>query len=254
MTRALAALVPAAVVSLASLASLTIASTASAQDLNAPPPMSTQPPAATYSTTSDESQDSGLGLEWVYLNADAGFAFANMASFSESNLAIQQTSSAGGAFGVGAGVRLLFFTVGARARDLQLSNFNLWELDGEAAFHIRIWRIDPYFGVRGGYAFVGSLSSDAVSTANNNTSDVTVHGFNAGAMFGIDVYLSSLFSIGGEANAELIYLKRPPVALPSGVTQADVAMLPAAQQQLYEQSGSSAGLGIIATLHLGLHF
>ena len=61
-----------------------------------------------------------------------------------------------------AGVRLLFFTLGARARDLQLSGFNLWELDGEAAFHIRIWRIDPYFGVRGGYAFVGSLGSGAV--------------------------------------------------------------------------------------------
>ncbi len=30
----------------------------------------------------DESQDSGLGLEWVYLNADAGFAYTGMQSVS----------------------------------------------------------------------------------------------------------------------------------------------------------------------------
>jgi hypothetical protein len=246
MTRALAAVLPAIL-----LGATTLASTASAQDLNAPPPMSTAPPPATYSSTSDESQDSGLGLEWVYLNADAGFAYAKMASFSQTNLALQQTKSAGGAFGIGAGVRLLFFTLGVRARDLQLSDFNLWELDAEAAFHIRIWRIDPYFGVRGGYAFVGTLNSSAVDA---NSSDVSVHGFNVGPMFGIDVYLSKLVSIGGEANAELIYLKRPPVALPSGVTPQDVSMLSPAQQELYNQSGSSFGLGVVATAHLGLHF
>jgi hypothetical protein len=251
MTRALAAAVPAALV-------LFAASAASAQDLNAPPPMSTTPTpssAGTSTNTSDESQDSGLGLEWVYLNADAGFGYTNMASFSQSNLAIQQTSSAGGAFAVGAGVRLLFFTLGVRARDLQLTDYNLWELDGEAAFHIRIWRIDPYFGVRGGYAFVGSLGSGAVSTASgSSSSDVAVHGLNLGPMFGIDVYLSSLFSLGAEANAEFLYLKRPPVALPAGVTSADVSMLPPAQQELYQQSGSSAGFGAVATLHAGLHF
>jgi hypothetical protein len=225
---------------------------ASAQDLQAPPPMSTTPPPATYSPSSDDSQDSGLGLEWVYLNADAGFAYTNMATFSETNLNLQQTSSAGGAFAVGAGVRLLFFTLGVRGRDLQLSSYNLWELDGEAAFHIRIWRIDPYFGVRGGYAFVGSLGSATAPDAS--TSGVSVHGLNVGPMFGIDVYISSLFSIGAEANAEFLYLKRPPAPLPSGVTQADVAMLSPEQQALYQQSGSSAGFGAIATLHAGLHF
>jgi len=242
----LAGAVPAACVLLATGA-------ASAQDLQPPPPMSTTPTPSSAGTSyanGDQSQDSGLGLEWVYLNADAGFAYTNMASFSQTDLGIKQTSSAGGAFGIGAGVRLLFFTFGVRARDLQLSSFNLWELDGEAAFHIRIWRIDPYFGVRGGYAFVGGLDSAAVST----TSSVAVHGLNVGPMFGIDVYLSSLFSIGGEANAEFLYLKRPPVALPPGIDPSTVSMLPADQQQLYQQSGSSAGFGAVATLHAGLHF
>lgn len=226
----------------------------SAQDLQPPPAMSYAPPPQNAAPT-DESQDSGLGLEWVYLNADAGFAYTNMQSLSASNLAIERASSAGGAFGVGAGVRLLFFTLGVRARDLQLSAFNLWELDAEAAFHIRVWRIDPYFGVRGGYAFVGGLGSGTVNVASGgSSSDVSVHGANVGPMFGIDVYLSSLVSIGADANAEFLFLKRPPAPLPSGVTTADVMMLPAQQQQLYQVSGSSVGFGVVGTAHLGLHF
>jgi hypothetical protein len=241
----------------ASAAALLLASgRASAQDLEPPPPMATSPYAPAYSpNASDQSQDSGLGLEWVYLNADAGGAYTNMQSLSETNLALKQTASAGGAFGFAAGLRLLFFTLGARARVLELSDFNLWELDGEAAFHIRIWRIDPYFGVRGGYAFVGTLGSGAVSLASGSSaSDVSVHGINVGPMFGLDVYVSSLVSIGVDANAEFLFLKRPPAPLPPGITQADVAMLPAQQQQLYSLSGSSIGFGAVLTAHLGIHF
>jgi len=139
-----------------------------------------------------------------------------------------------------------------RARDLQLSDFNLWEINGEAAFHIRIWRIDPYFGVRGGYAFVGTLGSGAVSLAQgSSTSDVSVHGINVGPMFGLDVYLSSLVSLGVDANAEFLFLQRPPAPLPPGITQ---AMLTTQQQQLYNASGSSVGFGAVLTAHLGIHF
>ena len=245
MTRTLAAFASAAFVALA-------AGNASAQDLEPPPPMATAPPPPAYTPSSDESQDSGLGLEWVYLNADVGGAYTNLQSLSNSNLALQQTSSAGPAFGLAAGVRLLFFTLGVRARDLQLSDFNLWELNGEAAFHIRIWRIDPYFGVRGGYAFVGSLGSGAVSLAQgSSTSDVSVHGINVGPMVGLDVYLSHLVSLGVDANAEFLFLQRPPVPLPPlppGTT------LSSQQQQLYSLSGSSVGFGAVLTAHLGIHF
>jgi hypothetical protein len=217
--------------------------------------MATPAPPPTYTPSSDQSQDSGLGLEWVYLNADIGGAYTNLQSLSESNLALQQTSSAGPAFGLAAGVRLLFFTLGVRARDLQLSNFNLWELNGEAAFHIRIWRIDPYFGVRGGYAFVGTLGSGAATlAAGGSSSDVSVHGINVGPMMGLDVYLSSLVSLGVDGNAEFLFLKRPPAPLPPGVTQADLAMAPAQEQQLYNVSGSSVGFGAVLTAHLGIHF
>jgi hypothetical protein len=255
--------------------------TASAQDLQPPPPLEPAAPvppytapgtpyspgspyapgAATsgpvYGNSSDESKDSGLGLEWVYLNADIGVDYTNMNSLNSSNLQLQKTQSFGPAFGLGAGVRLLFFTAGARVRDLQLSDFSLWEVNAEAAFHIRIDHVDPYFGVRGGYAFVGTLSSDAVA---NGASNLTVHGFNAGLMFGFDYYFNHLLSVGLDGNPDFLFLQRPPVTLaqlplPPGVTLTP-QQIAAFQQQsaAYQQSGSSIGFGFAGTAHFGVHF
>jgi hypothetical protein len=197
--------------------------------------------------------DSGLGLEWVYLNADVGGSYVDMQSLSTSNFGLQTTKAGGPVWGVGAGARILFFSVGARLRDQMLSSLgDLWELDGEAAFHMRIWQIDPYFGARAGYTWLGSLNSQSVQVAmGSSPSDVTVHGFDVGPMVGIDVYFTKLISLGAEAEAEFLFLQRPPPALPPGVT---VSTLPPQYRPLYQNSGSSVGLGAVATAHLGIHF
>jgi len=268
MTRTFASLAAAA-----SLAVLVSPATARAQGLEPPPPMQQPPPTtntpglpgseppnvAPETVNDQESEDSGLGLEWVWLNADAGFGYANMESFSTKSLGMQKTASSGPAFGVGAGVRLLFLTLGLRARDLILDMGNLWEIGAEAAFHIRVWHIDPYFGVRGGYNFVGSLDSSTVGTAVGNSSGASVHGFNVGPMAGIDVYFSHAFSVGADVDAQFLFISRPAVPVPGGlsVSQA-VAKVPAQYQaqaqMLYGSSGSSAGLQVTPTIHLGVHF
>jgi hypothetical protein len=201
----------------------------------------------------DESQDSGLGLEWIWLNADAGYAYTNLASFSQSALGLQQTASSGPVVGVGVGARLLFFTVGVRARDLILDNIgNLWEIGGEAAFHLRVWHIDPYFGVRGGYNFVGSLDQASVGSVTGSSSpSVSVHGFNVGPMVGIDYYFAHWISIGADVDAQFLFLQRPQIALPAGISASKV---PPQYSQLYNESGSSAGFQITPTAHLGIHF
>jgi len=234
---------------------LLTASTAFAQDLQPPPPEGAPENGGTEQAPLppiqpvEESADSGLGLEWVYITAGGGGAYTNMASFSASNLQVQQSTSSGGEFDVGAGVRLLFFSAGLRARDLQLSAFNLWELDAEAA--------------RGGYVTVGGLNaaeSNASSTSATSTtasSNENVHGFNVGPMFGLDIYFSSLFSVGAEVNAEFLILERPPVPIPASVQAAQQASgmsLTPSQQALYNQSGSSVGVGVIGSAHLGIHF
>jgi hypothetical protein len=238
-----------------------LASPASAQEY--PPPGPPQSAPQGPSNASDESEDSGLGLEWVYLNADVGYSYVDMASFSTSSLGLAQTSGSGPAWGVGAGVRLLFLSAGVRVRNAILDNpGSLWTLDLEAALHMRIWHIDPYLGVRGGYAFVGSFSSNSVSSATGMSQpDVAVHGFDVGPTLGIDVYFSSLVSVGVEGEAQFLFLQRPQVPLPSQISMLTpaqqmmaLAMLPPTAQQLYQNSGSSVGFGGIATAHLGIHF
>jgi len=279
MRRLLAAAAPAVLVS-------TLAAGARAQGLEPPPPFTPgapgtpasgpqgqpgQPPgmppsgqqAQGQQQSSDDSQDSGLGLEWVYLNADAGVGYVNMTSFSASTLGLVSQSGAGPAFGVGAGVRLLFFTVGARARDELISGLgSLWLLNLEAAFHMRIWHIDPYFGVRGGYNFVGSLNSSTVNVATGNTpGDVSIHGWNVGPMFGIDLYFNSLISVGADAEAQFLFIQRPKVPLPAGCSEGASGTVscggmavPPPGSDLYNNSGSSVGFGGVVTAHLGIHF
>jgi hypothetical protein len=146
-------------------------------------------------------------------------------------------------------VRLVFLSLGARVRDLQLSSYNVWETDLEALFHFRIWRIDGYFGGRGGYAFLGSFSADALRASTGNTaSNVNVHGWNVGPTAGLDFYFTKLLSLGVDANAEAMFLERPPLPLPAGQTVAPQ------YESLYKESGSSVGAGFIAMAHLGVHF
>jgi hypothetical protein len=159
----------------------------------------------------------------------------------------------GPTFGVGVGVRFLFLTAGVRVRDALFSSlhygggdqpgsFNLWELNAEAALHMRIRDIDPYCGVRGGYAFVGSFSDNYVPHV---PPDVSVNGFNVGPIVGIDLYLSHLVSIGAEGDVEFLFLNR---------SQAQGAGEERYSNPFYERSASSVGLGAGATAHLGIHF
>jgi hypothetical protein len=236
---------------------------AAAQSLEPPPPLPSGgspvpsagalPPATPTTASNEQAEDSGLGLEWVYLNAEVGGAYVNMQSFSANNLALKTTEDGGPAVGVAAGVRLLFLSLGVRARDLLLSTIgSLWELSLEGALHTRIWHIDPYFGVRGGYNFVGSLNGSTVQVATGGSpSDVSVHGFNIGPMVGIDVYFSKLVSLGADVDAQFLFLQRPAPPLPAGLQP---SMLPAQYQALYNESGSSVGFGVTGAAHLGIHF
>ncbi len=258
MTRPLACLGSAAIV-------IGLASPASAQGLEPPPPMSQGAPAegaappgypgapgpAPSQGGDDESADSGLGLEWLWFNADAGYAYTDLASFSASNLGMQKTASSGPVVGGGVGARLLFFTFGLRAHDLMLDMGNLWEVGAEAAFHMRVWHIDPYFGVRGGYNWIGELNSSTVQNATGNT-NVAIHGFNVGPMVGIDFYLAHAVSIGADVDAQFLFMQRPPAPLPAGLTPAQQQTIQS--QPLYKDTGSSAGIQITPTAHLGIHF
>jgi hypothetical protein len=261
----------ACVVASAVALAVSVSSVAAAQDLQPPPslppgqlPPPGQPVATGQSqnaTQADlkqgEQDDSGLGLEWVYLTADGGFGYVNTKSFSQSNLALTTTSASGGMFGFAAGIRLLFLTLGLRARDYVAFN-NLWQINADVGLHMRLGSLDPYLAIRGGYDTQGASFSETVAgatSAGTTTPAVSVHGWNGGLAFGMDYYFAHVISLGAEASGDVLFLSRPPAPLPP-----QFASLPAKDQTtitsnpLYANSGSSVGVAAAVGLHLGIHF
>jgi hypothetical protein len=199
----------------------------------------------------EEHKNFPLKPEWAWIAGDVGAAYTSMDSLSSSNLALHNTTSSGLAFAVGAGLRLADFTLGLRVRGLELTDFNLWEIDGEVAFHIRMEHFDAHLGARGGYALTGTLSSDAVLSAGGSPSAASANGVNAGVILGFDHYFSRSLSVGVDGSPEFLFLRRPSLPLPPGVS---LSSLTPDQQTLYKESGSSVGFGLSALVRLGIHF
>ena len=177
-----------------------------------------------------------------------------MRSFSATDLALKNSDAAGPMFGLSAGLRLVLFTIGPRFRYHALSAFNMWQLGGEIGLKIPISSVDILIGLHGGYAAVGRLdASSAVADAGgpDQSSAVSVRGLNAGMDFGVDYYVSSGFSVGLGFTPDFLYLKRPPVALPTDLPEEQRAAI--AADPLYQRSGESAGFGIAGGLRLGGH-
>ncbi len=128
-----------------------------------------------------------------WLDADVGAAYANVTLFDSSTLSLQRAGRVGPTFSLGAGIRFDFLSLGVRARDLALSAYNVWEIDGEGALHTRFDRVDGHIGFRGGYATLTGARG--------------VHGLNMGAFFGFDYYASSLVSLGLDACPEVLWLQ-----------------------------------------------
>jgi tetratricopeptide (TPR) repeat protein len=153
-------------------------------------------------------------VERGWLDADLGGAYADVTLFNASTLSLQRTGRVGPTFSFGAGIRLDPLTLGVRVRDLDLSTYNVWEIGGEGALHIRFDRVDAHIGFRGGYATLTGVSG--------------VTGLDVGAFFGFDYYASRLFTLGLDVCPEILWLQ--------GASQA------------------SLGFGFEGVGRLGLHF
>ena len=229
-------------------------------DPNAPgqqPGTTTTPEQATNAKLDEaERDDNGRKFELVWFDAHVGASYIDMRQFSSSTLQIEKASSAGPMVSVGAGLRLVVFVIGVRAKYNALSAFNMWQLNGEAGFKIPIGKVDFLVGGHGGYSFVGNIGQGTVETNSGgtptNNDAVKIRGFNVGLDFALDYYVTDTFSIGGGFFADFLYLTRPPVSLPDGITPEQAAVLN--QDPLYKQSGTSAGLQLGGALRLAVHF
>ncbi len=267
MRRLRSSVVRAATSLLIAAAALT-AGEAHAQDVQPPPPMAPPPmdpnaPGGTPTTGNAtqakldeaEHEDSGRGFELFWLNGEIGGAYTNMAQFSSDSLQIEKTSAGGPMFGLAAGLRFVILTLGARLRYNALSSFNLWQINGELGFKLPIKSVDILIGGHGGYSFVGSLGDATLATNTSVPTEkdrVSIRGANAGLDVGFDYYVSPTFSVGVGLFGDILFLNRPPVEKPAGLTPEQEAVI--ANDPLYQQSGTSAGLQAGGALRLGLHF
>lgn len=203
-----------------------------------------------------EQKDSGRKFELFWIDTYLGGSYIDMRQFSSDTLQLEKASSAGPMFALGAGIRLVVLVLGVRAKYNALAAFNMWQLNGELGFKIPISDVDLLFGAHGGYSFVGSVADGTVSagstTAPSNNDAVKIRGFNAGLDFAFDYYATPTVSVGVGGFADFLFLNRPPVDKPAGITPEQAAILD--QDPLYQKSGTSAGLQLGAALRLGVHF
>jgi hypothetical protein len=192
-----------------------------------------------------DQEDSGRGLEWVWLNAEIGGEHLGLETFKSKQLLdpkLVKTSQTGLVYGAGVGVRILVFTAGVRFRLGSFSEWQLWTLNAEGGLRIPLGSLEPYFTVGAGYASLGSFSTSAPAS-----SKADVKGFNARLGAGLDYYLSNTFSVGANFTGDLLFLSRSAVASASSSTSGDEAAI-------YAKDGSSIGAGATLTAVVGLHF
>lgn len=231
----------------------------------APPGVGASPGPSTYDPNAASTEqklreadekDQGRGLEFVWLNAEAGYQLVGMQTFSKNNLVdaeFTKTRQQGLALGFGAGVRLIFLTLGGRFRLGTFDAWQLWTLNAEAGLHLPIGRVEPYFTLGGGYASVGAFDAKS-TTVDLKGADVSIHGWNTRVGFGVDVYVTNVVTIGANLTGEALFLKRlktdAPPQLPAGAD-------PAMQEKVnavYANDGTSIGAAMTATAVVGLHF
>lgn len=203
-----------------------------------------------------KKEDSGRGLEFVWLNVDLGGEYLGLHTLKASQLVdsnLVKSKGLGALYGAGLGLRLLVFTVGARFRLGNFEDWQVWTLNAEAGLRIPLGRVEPYFTFGGGYASLADFKGSDFG-ASLKSAGVKANGLDVRGGAGIDVYLTNTLSVGCNLTGELLFLGRSGnssvlVPLPAGAS-------PETQnaRAVFGAHGSGIGAGATLSAVLGLHF
>ncbi|HEX6277999.1 MAG TPA: hypothetical protein VFZ53_33375 [Polyangiaceae bacterium] len=179
-----------------------------------------------------EREDSGRGLEFVWLAGEVGVGHFGLEAFKKGDLVVEtdERTQTGLVAGAGLGVRLIYFTLGARFRYAPLPDWALWTLGAEGGVHVPLGALEPYFTLGVGYVSIASKEGE-----------LTMNGIDTRLGAGVDYYFTNMFSVGANLTGDLMFLSRGEVAdAPSG--------------SVYAEDGSGIGGGLTLTAVMGLHF
>ena len=204
-----------------------------------------------------QQEDSKRGLEWFWVNAEGGFSYLDMRTFSadkkDFTLGFVPTQAIGGNVGAGLGVRLLFLTIGARARVGLFDPWQMFTVGGELGLHFPLGRVEPHVELGGGYAAIANASG----LVKGSSDAISISGGYGRLGAGVDVFVTPLFSVGVVGSAEFLGLVRPRLtstqiqAIQNDPSISDVRKAAASG---FGSDGSSFGLAGGVTAVLGLHF
>ena len=191
-----------------------------------------------------DRKDAGRGLEFAWLDGSFGYQYLDVTGLRDKGLIGDGVAAPSGSastisFGGAAGIRLLYFSLGARFRYAPAASFRLWTLGGELGLRVPLGALEPYAVLGIGYAHLGGLrTATDVKVSGVGGIDVRVGG-------GVDYYLSRTFSVGGQFVFDYLAMSRPAQgreACPSG------------EACSFESRGTGSGFSLAPSLVLGLHF
>lgn len=191
-----------------------------------------------------DTEDTGRGLEFVWLKGEVGYQMMGLLTEGLVDGADIEDTQSGLMFGGGVGVRLFVFTLGARFRYSSFEAWNMWSINGEAAFHIPLGNLDLYFGLGAGYASLGNFQGDSAD-ASASLGDLTMRGLDVRAGLGLDYYFSNTFSVGVNIGGEVLILKRSALYVPDD----EIAFY-----AMYHEEKGGFGAAFTPAAVLGLHF
>jgi hypothetical protein len=177
----------------------------------------------------------------VWLAPDVGFEWASLDALSGDDLVDGRIGPGSGlAFGGSAGLRWLFYTVGARFRYGLLNEFTMWSIGGDAALRIPLGSFEPYVMLGGGYHSLGDFVANDELGALGATADLEMSGFSVRLGGGFDYYVTPVFSAGVSVDAESLFLSRDAVTTDTNT--------------VYDRAGSGIGLSVSSLAVFALHF
>ena len=196
--------------------------------------------------------DAQAGVESVYLqtfNAD----------FDTVSVGLLPTSGVGPTANVGAGIRLVFLTLGVRGRVASFEDnsptqsvgaWQIWSLDGELGLRAPLGRFEPHGAVAVGYASFGGLGSALQGLSDG----LDVHGVDGRLEGGVDYWVTRSISVGADLSGGVLAVVRPGISARDLATPKEIGTINDAKARVLEANGSSVGWIFAATGDLGVHF
>lgn len=192
--------------------------------------------------------------ELLFLDAELGPSYVAMRALKDGDLLDSsrvKSSGFGLSYGAALGVRVREFTIAARYRSGDFSDWQLWTLGVDVATSLRLGRIAPHFGLGAGYASLDGTYADISRAFTPDAApEVDISGLNVRVHAGADYYVLDWFSVGGTLTGDAFFLRRTGDHLLRTSSSDPNSPVPFP----YAMDGSANGLGATLSLVLGLHY